>query len=113
MDRKKELKQQYKEEKTEAGIFQIKNTKNQKVFIKATPNLRTMNSQRFQLDLKGHPNKALQQEWNQYGEEAFVLEVLETLPEDTTDVRYALKKLEAKWLEQLQPYGERGYHQKK
>ncbi|MEH7749426.1 GIY-YIG nuclease family protein, partial [Neobacillus drentensis] len=36
MDRKKELKQLYKETPVEAGIYQIKNTKNQKSFIAST-----------------------------------------------------------------------------
>lgn len=36
MDRKKELKQLYKETKIEAGVYQIRNTVNNKVFIGST-----------------------------------------------------------------------------
>lgn len=114
MDRKKELKEQYKEMKTEAGVYQIKNTKNQKVLVVATPNLKTMNGRRMELQAGGHKNKQLQEEWKQFGEEAFVFEVLGILKEKEEgyfDKKEELKKLEEKWLEKLQPYGERGYHQ--
>ncbi|GAA4714400.1 GIY-YIG nuclease family protein [Brevibacillus fulvus] len=113
MERKKELKQQYKETKTEAGVYQIKNTINQKVLIVSTPNLKTINGKRFTLNMGNHMNKALQQEWNDFGEEAFTIEVLEKLkPKETGfyDLPDELKKLEQKWLDRLQPYGERGYH---
>lgn len=113
MDKKKELKNLYKEIKITAGIFQIKNLKNQKTFIKSSRNLKTMNGQHFQLEHGGHPNKKLQQEWNEFGKEAFVFEVLEVLkPQEEAyfNEKDALKKLEEKWLDQLQPFGESGYH---
>lgn len=113
MDRKRELKQQYKEMKTEAGVYQIKNTKNQKLFVAATPNLKTINGKITQLRSGGHRNKQLQEEWNKFGEETFefkVLEVLEEKEEGFFDRNDELKKLEAKWIEKLKPYGERGYH---
>lgn len=116
MDRKRELKQQYKETKIEAGVYQIKNTKNNKVFIESTNNLKTINGREFMLKMGGHPSRELQQEWNTFGAEAFVFEVLETLPEKPEgyySVKDALKKLEEKWMEKLQPYGERGYHKEK
>ena len=43
MERKKELKQQYKETAIEAGIYQIKNTANNKVFVGSTKNFKTLN----------------------------------------------------------------------
>lgn len=116
MDRKKELKQQYKEMKTEGGVYQIKNTKNKKVFVVATPNLKTMNGRQIELIRGGHKNRQLQEEWKQFGEEAFVFEVLEVLEEKEEgffDKAEELKKLEKKWLDKLQPFGERGYHQPK
>ena len=73
MDKKKELKLLYKEMKITAGIFQIKNLKNQKVFIKSSRNLKTMNGQQFQLEHGSHRNKKLQQEWNEFGKESFFL----------------------------------------
>lgn len=117
MDRKKELKQLYKETTVEAGVFQIKNTKNEKIFISSTPNLKTLNGVKFMLQNSGHRNKELQEDWNQLGQEAFTIEVLEKLKKNEEDPYFnekeALAELEEKWLEKLQPYGERGYNQQK
>ncbi|MHB1651799.1 MAG: DUF2087 domain-containing protein [Desulfitobacteriaceae bacterium] len=116
MDRKKELKQQYKEMKREGGVYQIKNTKNQKVFVLGTQNFKTMNGRRMELQRGGYRNSQLQDEWKQFGEEAFVFEVLEVLEEKEEgffNIAEELKKLEEKWLEKLQPYGERGYNKEK
>ncbi|ABO50363.1 LuxR family transcriptional regulator [Desulforamulus reducens MI-1] len=113
MDRRKELKQQYKQMKTEGGVYQIKNTKNQKVLVIATPNLKTMIGRKVELRGGGHKNKQLQEDWNTFGEEAFVFEVLEVLEEKEEgffDKADELKKLEKKWLEKLQPFGEHGYN---
>ena len=116
MDRRKELIQQYKEMKTEAGVYQIRNIKNHKVFVVATPNLKTINGRHIELQTGGYRVKELQEEWNRFGEDAFVFEVLEVLEEKEEgyfDKKEELKKLEKKWLEKLQPFGERGYNQEK
>ena len=78
-DRRSELKRAYKEIKTEAGVYQIKNTINGKALVVAASNLKTMQGKRFQLQMKSHKNAQLQAEWNQFGEDAFVFEVLEVL----------------------------------
>lgn len=112
-DRKKELKQRYLEIKIEGGVYQIRNTINNKVLVMATPNFKTMNGRRMELRSGGFRNRRLQEEWKQYGEDAFVFEVLEVLPETEDpffDKRGELSRLEEKWLERLQPYEERGYH---
>jgi excinuclease UvrABC nuclease subunit len=116
MDRKKELKQQYKETPIEAGIYQIKNTENEKIFIGSTRNFKTLNGVKFSLETGVHINKALQEEWSQFGKDAFSIDVLETLKKKDDPYfkeKEALQKLEEKWLEHLQPYGERGYNEKK
>lgn len=113
MSRKKELKMQYKETKVQAGIYQIKNIKNQKIFLVSTKNLKTINGKKFELEAGSCTNKILQQEWNEYGKESFVFEELETLKEEDISplgIKGDLKRLEEKWLEKLQPYGERGYN---
>jgi hypothetical protein len=112
MDRN-ELRRLYKETKPTAGVFQVKNTQNQKIFIHSTMNLKTMNGQQFMLEMGSHTNQSLQQEWRQFGKEAFIFEVLEVLElkeDEFIDPKDALKKLEEKWLEKLQPFGERGYN---
>jgi hypothetical protein len=112
MERKKELKMQYKETKTIAGVYQIKNTINNKVFIGSTKNLKTLNGVKFTLETGTSYNKELQKEWNEYGKNAFIIEELERLKEDQqpSNLKNDLKELEEKWLEKLQPYGERGYN---
>ena len=112
MDRR-ELKRQAAEVKVEAGVYQVRNLKTGKLLVNATRNLKTLNGQRFMLLMGSHNNKELQRDWDALGADAFAFEVLETLEKPETgyfDEKDELKKLKAKWLEQLQPYGERGYH---
>lgn len=76
-------------------------------------NFKTINGKRFTLETGTYQNRLLQNEWNEFGEEVFVFEVLEILEIPETgyfDAKDALKKLKEKWLEKLQPYGERGYN---
>lgn len=113
MDRKRELKRQARETRVEAGVYRIVNTRNGKSFVESTRNLKTINGQRFTLENDSHMNRALQQEWNEFGADAFTFEVLEVLERPETgyfDETDALKKLKEKWLDQLQPFGERGYN---
>lgn len=113
MDRKQELKQQYKESENQAGVFQIRNTKNGKILVLATMNLKTINGKRFELRMGSSMNVELQKEWKEYGEDAFafeILEILEQKKDEFFDAKDALEKLEEKWLENLQPFGDRGYN---
>jgi hypothetical protein len=113
MTRRQELQALAKEIKVEAGVYQIRNTQNGKVFVESTPDLKTINGRRFALEMGSHPNKGLQQEWQQFGGSAFAFEVLEVLEEPETgyfDRKDELKKLKAKWLTQLQPFDGRGYN---
>lgn len=113
IDRKQELKQLAKETKILAGVYQVKNVENQKVFIESTPNLKTVEGQKFQLETGSHRNNVLQEEWNKFGKENFLFEVLETLEEKhgaRLDVKDALKKMKKKWLDKVQPFGDKGYN---
>lgn len=116
MQRKKELKQLYKETEIEAGVYQIKNIKNDKIFIGSTPNFKTLNGTKFMLENGNFSNKALQADWSKFGKDAFEIDVLEKLKKNEEpyfNEKKELEKLEEKWLNQLQPYGERGYNQEK
>lgn len=116
MNRRQELQQQYKETKKEAGVFQVRNTINGKVWVTSTKNLKSMNGKLMELQMGGNRNQSLQKDWNEFGGDAFVLEVLEVLKVKETgyfDENDALKKLEEKWLEELQPYEDRGYNKRK
>ncbi len=113
VDRRKELKRLAREAKTEGGVFQVRNTRNGMVWIGVTPNFRTLNGQRFQLEMGSHRSRELQQAWNEYGPDAFVFEPLEALEVPETgpfDRDAALRKLKQKWLRKLQPFGSRGYN---
>ncbi|OZI10514.1 LuxR family transcriptional regulator [Bacillaceae bacterium SAS-127] len=116
MDRKKQLKQLYKETSVEAGVYQIKNNDNGKLFIGSTRNLKTLNGVKFSLNNDTYSNKALQAEWRQFGKDAFSIDILETLKKKDDpyfNEKEALLELENKWLDHFQPYGKRGYNQEK
>lgn len=111
---RKEAIRDYKNTKLPMGLFQVRNTVNGKLFIGSSPNLPGMlNRIRYQLEMGGHPNQLLQQEWQTFGPGAFQLAVLDELKhseEDAYDPATDLEELLVMWLEKLQPYGERGYH---
>lgn len=88
MDRKKELKEQYKQMKPEMGILIVQNKINNKYLLITTQNLKGMiNRVKFQLKSGGHPNKELQKEWKEFGEDNFDFRILETLDYDKDEVK--------------------------
>src|SRR5262245_45518316 len=101
-DKKRVLKRDYKQNHRPMGVFQIRNLVNEKVFLGTSLNLPGIfNRHQFQLQMGGHPNKALQNEWNQYGCNNFVFEILDELTprEDPSyDYRPDLEFLEDWWL---------------
>lgn len=112
---RREMIKEYKNTLQPMGIVQVKNIRNGRVYITASGNIKgTINSLRFQLRMGSFlPSPALSKEWNEMGEESFVIEVLDELkPVDKPghDYKEELKALESMWLEKLKPYGERGYH---
>lgn len=99
------------------GVFQIRNIANGKRLIGANRNLPgVFNRESFVLRSGSHRNRPLQDDWNAFGAEAFVFEVLEELtPLDAPgyDPSEDLAFLEQEWLEKAQPFGERGYNKRK
>ena len=110
--KRKELLEAYKQQKTMMGVVQIKNEINGKLFVMGFPNLKNKwASQRTQLDMGRHMNLALQKDWNAFGPNAFSYEVLEEKStEDMPDVRYEVRQMENKWLEKLMPFDDKGYN---
>lgn len=109
--KKKEVKQHPVEMKTLGGVYEIRNKINGKVLVVSTPNLKTRYGRFIELQHGGYSNKKLQEEWNQYGEDSFEFIVLESIePKEGMDMKEELKKLEQKWLENLKPFGEKGYN---
>ncbi|CAN5253346.1 GIY-YIG nuclease family protein [soil metagenome] len=109
---KKELKLEYKETPRPIGVYRIRNLTNEKIFVGSSVNLvGIFNRYRSQLIAGNHPNKALQADWNELGAENFAFEVLEELNERADlDTKKELEFLEDLWLENLQPFGEKGYN---
>ena len=99
------------------GVFLIRNLVNDKIFVGSTMNLDAMfNRIRFQLYAGAHPTKSLEADWKQLGAGKFEFEVLEEVfPREDANYDYAadLETLEDLWLEKLEPYGEKGYNEKK
>jgi group I intron endonuclease len=114
MKSKKDIIREYKERKKQAGVFQVKNTVNGKVLLGSSLNLDgPLNSHKFMLTIGSHRNKTLQKEWNEYGADKFVFEILEvvkTKDDPNFNLNDELTLLEQIWLEQLQPFGEKGYN---
>jgi group I intron endonuclease len=114
MKSKRDIKREYIERKKPAGVFQVKNTANGKVLLGSSLNLEgPLNSHKFMLTIGQHRNKALQKEWNEYGPEAFVFEILEVVKvkdDPSFNLSDELTLLEQIWLEEIQPFGERGYN---
>jgi hypothetical protein len=113
---KKRLKQEYQQSHRPMGVFLIRNMSNDKVFVGVGLNLvGIMNRHKFELVLGKHRNKQLQADWNELGGDRFAFEILDQLnPRDDPhfDYRAELAFLENLYLEQLQPYGERGYNER-
>jgi group I intron endonuclease len=109
-----DLKRAYKETPRQAGIFQIKNIKTGKILLGSSTNLHgPLNKHRFMLSIGKHDNAVLQKDWNQFGADAFVFEILEIvkLADDPTfNLDDELTLLEEIWIEKLQPMGGRGYN---
>jgi hypothetical protein len=99
------------------GVFQIRNTTNDKVYVDSSTNVPgKINRHTFALKAGLHASKILQADWNELGETAFEFETLEPVePRDDSNYNYAadLKVLEDLWLEKLEPYGDRGYNERK
>jgi hypothetical protein len=112
---RRELKREYKESRRPMGVFQVRNTATGRILVDASVNLPAIfNRLRAQLGLGAYlKNRALQADWDELGADAFAFEVLEELePPDAPgyDPTGDLQAMRELWIEQLQPFGERGYN---
>lgn len=116
MDKKAAI-NEYKLSHRPMGVFQIRNTVNDKVFVDSSINVPgKINRHTFALKAGLHASKTLQADWNELGETAFEFETLEPVePRDDQNYNYSadLETLEDLWLERLEPYGDHGYNIKK
>lgn len=115
MKTNKELKNEYKQMKLPIGVFQIRNKFNGKILVEGSTNMEAKwNRHKVELKFGNHRNKELQKDWNQFGETEFVFEILSEI-EQKEDLNFQeeVKVLEEMILEELKPYGEKGYNLKK
>jgi hypothetical protein len=107
-ERKRELLRHYKDNPPDAGVYAIHCTAagHASVQVHASMNVAgAINRARFQLRMRSHTDKQLQQLWQLHGEAAFRFEVLDVLKcrEDATEAqrRDDLATLLALWREEL------------
>jgi len=103
---KKELLASYKERKMIGGICTIKNTVTGKLLVISTTDLQGCKN-RFDFSRKTGScvNMKLQNDWEKYGYDKFIFEILEKYEKKETqlpqDFKNDIKVLEEMWLEKL------------
>lgn len=106
MNSKKELKEKYKNTRPEMGVFKIESRMSGSCYLYSCQDMNAlMNRYRFQLGMGSHPNRALQNEWNEQGGGNFYFEILERLEydkdESKSDYSEDLGLLHLIWAEKL------------
>jgi hypothetical protein len=111
---RKALTRAYKESRRPMGVYRVRNLRTGRSLVGVSVDLPSiLNRHRAQLRLNSHRNRALQNDWNELGADAFEFEVLDTLtPVDRPDYDPSddLEALGELWIERLQPFDERGYN---
>lgn len=117
MKTNKEMKEEYKFYKSKKGVYKIENKKNGKVLIGSSNDLVAIwNRNKAQLRFGSHQNEELQNDWKQFGEESFEYEILAEIKEkedEKIDYKKEIKELEELFIEEIQPFGEKGYNKLK
>ena len=107
-------KEAYKQMKFTIGVFQIRNMINNKILVESSTDLTAIwNRHQFQLKNGLHPNAALQKDWDTAGGQNFSFEIISEIKQDetrTADYRKEVKQLEKMFIEELQPFGDKGYN---
>lgn len=94
MKTRKELKNEYKQRKSVMGVFQIRNTVNDKRLIDHSTDIQAKwNRHQSELRFGSHKNKALQADWKKLGTDSFQIEILSELEHDDKITDYS-KELE-------------------
>jgi hypothetical protein len=113
----KELKNEYKLKKFKVGVFQIRNTINEKIYVDSSPNLDAIwNRIRVELNFGNHRNETLQKEWKEFGAENFRFEILSEIEQNdssSSDYNKEAKQLAEMFIDELKPFAEKGYNRLK
>lgn len=78
MSNQRALRDAYKQSFVSIGVYAIRNTVDQRVFVGGARNLQAaLNRHRFELTNGAHRDAALQADWKRLGAQAFHFEVLD------------------------------------
>ncbi len=117
MKTRKELQDEYKQMKFRMGVFQIRNTVNGKIFVGSSSNLTAIwNRHKLELNYGNHLNAELQKDWKEFGEDKFLYEIISEIKQsetETKDYKEEIAELETMFIEELQPFDEKGYNRRK
>jgi len=98
MKTKKELIREYKQLKPAMGVFRMKNQVTGRALIEGSLNIPAKwNRLKMELKFGSHKNLELQRDWNEFGPDNFVFEILSELEpreEKNANYRQELKVLE-------------------
>ena len=101
----RELRRSYKENPLTAGVYAVRNLVNGRLLVASSPNPEgALQRHRFELQLGGHRDRLLQQDWKQFGPGAFRFELLDRLKKNDDpayDVDADLATLLALWQAEL------------
>jgi hypothetical protein len=114
---RKQIIDQYKQQKVAMGIYQLRNSESGKLFIESASNLKSRElTLRMMLDDGRHPSRLLQEDWNRCGSDAFeysVLEEVEVEPDVTpAEKKRQLDDMRLLWLDEKQPFDDAGYNRR-
>jgi group I intron endonuclease len=107
---KSEIKKIYKQANRPMGVYRIRNSYNDKVFIGFATNLQArFNRHKAELKFGNHRNRELQEIWNSFGESAFEFEILDVLDQEENaqaNHNEDLRVLAEMWIQKLQKGGD-------
>lgn len=90
-DKKRQLKEEYREKEVIGGVYCIKCSGNQRSWIKSTRDMEgSRNRYNFSMNIDSAPEPTMRSEWDKYGKESFSFEVLEEIKKgkDRTDKEF-------------------------
>lgn len=107
---KSAIKKAYKQVKKPMGVYRVRNSENDKVFIGFATDLPArFNRHKAELKFGNHRNKELQEMWNTFGESAFEFEILDVLDHKENNQASPveeLKVLTEMWIQKLKKAGD-------
>ena len=114
MDKRRELSKSYVETWKPKGVFAIKCKQNGKMYIDSTKNFTAIQNRIFfELKLGSSYQRELQEDYKTFGPDAFEFVILEEIKQQEDpayDYTYELEEMLKKHLEQIMPYGDKGYN---